>query len=67
MPLNIFNERVTDISDLKGSGSGFSSESDKGEEAERELGEDSLHLHLDNKPLKTSVYTWPEEMNENSP
>lgn len=64
MPLNILNEKVTDISDLNGSGSGFSSELGKGEEAEREIGEEYLHLHLDNKPLKTMIYKWPKEMNE---
>lgn len=62
MPLNI-NEKVTDRSDLNGSGSRFSSKSGK-EEAEREIGEDYLHLHLDKKPFKTMIYEWPEEMNE---
>lgn len=67
MPLNILNKKVTGISDLQGSGSWFSSESSKGEDTEREIREEYLHLHLDNQLLKTMIYKWPEEMNEIHP
>lgn len=64
MLLYIFNERIIYMPGMNRMGSGFFSESGKGEEAEREVGKDYLHLHLDEKSYKTLIHKWAREMNE---